>query len=216
MAASPAESAPIGGVSTPTPTTVDVPELTASEQDPADHGDVVRQVIYTALLHVSVYNLDAAAELTESLPQRYGGWIESRNDYQITLRIRANRLFEAMDELMALGVVLDRTLLAEDVTSEYIDLDSRILVLEQIVARLEALLAQAKTVEEALKIRIELDRFRLELEAARVRMRQLSELIDFSTLTVILSPRTNFDELPTSNDPFPWVDALGVEITAYR
>lgn len=213
--ASPA-AAEAGGGAAPTPTPVDVPSLTPTEQDPADHLDVVRQVIYTALLHVAVYNLDAAAELTESLPERYGGWIESRYDYQITLRIRAERLFEAMDELMALGVVLDRTLLAQDVTSEYIDLDSRILVLEQIVARLEALLAQAKTVEEALKIRVELDRFRIELEAARVRMRQLSELIDFSTLTVILSPRTDFDLLPSSNDPFPWVDELGVEITAYR
>ncbi|KIG17161.1 hypothetical protein DB30_03758 [Enhygromyxa salina] len=211
--ASPAEAAPSGGAAAPTPTSVDVPELTATESDPAD---VARQVIYTALLHISVYDLDAAAELTESLPQRYGGWIESRYDYQITVRIRANRLFDAMKELMELGVVLDRTLLAEDVTAEYIDLDSRILVLEEIVAQLEALLARATSVEEALKIRVELDRVRLELESARVRMRQLSELIDFSTLTVILSPRTEFDQLPTSNDPFPWVDTLGVEITAYR
>ncbi|WP_219908113.1 DUF4349 domain-containing protein [Enhygromyxa salina] len=209
-----AEMAPTGGIAAPAP--AEAPELTATEQDPADHGDVTRQVIYTALLHVAVFDLDAAAELTESLPQRYGGWIESRYDYQITIRIRANRLFDAMKELMALGVVLDRTLLAEDVTAEYIDLDSRILVLEEIVAQLEALLARATSVEQALKIRVELDRIRIELEAARVRMRQLAEMIDFSTLTVILSPRTDVGQLPTSNDPFPWVDDLGVEITAYR
>jgi hypothetical protein len=207
------------GESAPSP---DAPTLTPEPAEPtdpaapADHGDLTRQVIYTAGLSVAVYELDAAADLTETLPQRYGGWIESRYDYQITLRIPAEHLFEAMDQLMALGITLDRTLLAQDVTGEYVDLESRILVLEQIVAQLEALLARAKDVEQALQIRIELDRIRLELEAARVRMRMLSELIDFSTLTVIFSSRTTFDQFPTSNDPFPWVDELGTETTEYR
>jgi hypothetical protein len=185
-------------------------------RDPAAEVDNARQVIYTAVLQVAVYDLDAAAELAEDLPRRYGGWIESRYDYQITLRITAAHLFEAIEELSALGVVLDESLLAEDVTAEYVDLESRIRVLEQLVAQLEAMLALAKTVEEALKIRVELDRVRLELESARARMRQLAELIDFSTLTVILSLRGPADPLPSSNDPFPWVDDLGVEITEYR
>jgi hypothetical protein len=164
---------------------------------------------------LSVFDIDAVAETLEDMPKRYGGWIESRYDYQITLRIRAERLFEAMEQLAELGIVLDKSLLAEDVTAEYIDLESRIRVLEQIVARLEALLAKATTVEEALKIRVELDRMRLELEAARVRMRALSEQIDFSTLTVVLTPRGP-EPLPSSNDPFPWVNQMGVEATEYR
>ena len=123
---------------------------------------------------LSVFDIDATAELLEDMPRRYGGWIESRNNYQITLRIKADRLFEAMAQLEEIGIVLDKSLYAEDVTAEYVDLESRIRVLEQIVAQLEALLAKAKTVEEALRIRVELDRMRIELEAARVRMRALS------------------------------------------
>ncbi len=193
---------------------------TASDDDddsstPEVDGEA-RQVIYTASLQVAVYELDAAIELAESLPQRYGGWIDSRYDYQITLRLPAEHLFEAMAELGALGLVIGKTLRADDVTSEYTDLESRILVLEQLVEQLELLLAKAKTVEEALKIRVELDRVRIELEAARVRMRSLSELIDFSTLTLVFSARGPVDALPASNDPFPWVDDLGVETTEYR
>jgi hypothetical protein len=89
-------------------------------------------------------------------------------------------------------------------------------VLEQIVARLEALLAKATTVEEALQIRVELDRMRLELESARVRMRALAESIDFSTLTVVLTQRGPEQLLPSSNDPFPWVNQMGIEATEYR
>ncbi|MFV8752469.1 DUF4349 domain-containing protein [Nannocystaceae bacterium ST9] len=186
-------------------------ELDEPEPDDADD----RQIIYTASLSVAVYELDAAIELAESMPLRYGGWIESRYDYQITLRLPADRLFEAIAELSALGLVLGKTLRADDVTAEYTDLEGRILVLEQLVEQLELLLAKAKTVEEALKIRVELERVRIELEAARVRMRQLSELIDFSTLTLYLSARGS-EALPSSNDPFPWVDDLGVESTEYR
>ena len=168
------------------------------------------------MLHVAVHHIDPAAELAESLPQKYGGWIEARNDYQITLRITAKHLFEAIEELSALGLVLDKQLFAEDVTAQYVDLESRIRVLEQLVAHLEALLARTDSVELALEIRRALDRARIELEAARARMRQLMELVDFSTLTLILSPRSPVEPHPSSNDPFPWVDELGVEITEYR
>lgn len=200
------------------PTVADALSPTTEPHDPADAPELVdaRQVIYTAVLVLSVFDIDAVAELLEGMPLRYGGWIESRYDYQITLRIRAERLFEAMDQLAELGLVLDKSLLAEDVTAQYIDLESRIRVLEQIVARLEALLAKATTVEEALQIRVELDRMRLELESARVRMRALSESIDFSTLTVVLTPRGPEQLLPSSNDPFPWVNEMGIEAVEYR
>lgn len=217
MAEPPAAAAPETSFLIPTPTTDALIVDTAAPQDPADTPALIdaRQVIYTAVMVLSVFDIDAVAELVENMPQRYGGWIESRYDYQITLRIRAGRLFEAMDQLAEIGIVLDKSLLAEDVTAEYVDLESRIRVLEQIVARLEALLAKATTVEEALKIRVELDRMRLELESARVRMRALSEQIDFSTLTVLLTPRGP-EQLPSSNDPFPWVNQMGVEATEYR
>lgn len=207
----------------PAPDTVDVGGIAANTAadaqttDPAEHEHADdRQVIYTAALHLSVYDLDETAALVESLPGRYGGWVEARNDYQITIRVAAEHLFDAIAVLSERGVVLDRALLAQDVTAEYTDLESRIRVLEELVAHLEALLKQAKTVELALEIRVALDAARLELEAARAQMRQLAEAIDFSTLTVVLSQRGPGEPLPTSNDPFPWVDGLGVEITEYR
>jgi hypothetical protein len=199
------------------PTPVDVagnttPEEPSPETSLAEQG---RQVIYTATLQVSVFELDPAIEFAENLTERYGGWIESRYDYTITLRVPAEHLFEAIEQLSALGIVLGKTLQADDVTAEYTDLESRILILEHIVAQLEMLLKKATSVEEALKIRVELDRMRIELEAARARMRQLSEMIDFSTLTLYLSARGP-DALPSSNDPFPWVDSLGTEATEWR
>jgi hypothetical protein len=205
--------------STGTGSVMPVPEMvepaSPDQQSAPGLENLGRQVIYTAHLFVSVYGLDAAIEVAESIPERYGGWIDSRYDYQITLRVPAEHLFEVIEQLSALGVVLGKILQADDVTAEYMDLESRILILEHIVAQLELLLQRATTVEEALKIRVELDRMRIELESARARMRQLSEMIDFSTLTLTLSERGP-EAVQTSNDPFPWVDELGLEATEYR
>lgn len=175
-----------------------------------------RKVIYTATMQLSVYELDEAMTFAEALPERYGGWVQSRYENQITVRVPADRLHDAMTELAALGVVLNKTLQASDVTAEYTDLESRLIVLAQMEAQLLALLEQAKTVEDSLKIRQELERVRIELELARARMRTLSELIGFSTLTLHLVQRGPINPEIGSNDPFPWVDELGVEATEYR
>jgi len=198
-----------GNVIEPAPMPEPAPEQPAPES-------ASRKVVYTASLQVSVYELDDAMEFAEALPERYGGWVQSRYENQITLRVPADRLREAMSELAALGMVLGKTLQASDVTAEYTDLESRLIVLTQMEEQLVALLAQAKTVEESLKIRQELERVRIELELARARMRTLSELISFSTLTLYLVQRGPLNPEVGGNDPFPWVDELGVESTEYR
>lgn len=200
---------PTGGKAEP----AEPPTSEPDDDDQPDHG---RHMVYTASLQLAVYELDEVIEFAEDIPTRYGGWVQARHDYQITLRVPAARLGEVMAELSTLGVVLGKTLQASDVTAQYTDLESRIAVLEKMLEQLELLLAQAKTVEDSLKVRQELERVRIELEAARTQFRQLAELVGFSTLTLHLSLRGSDQALPSSNDPFPWVDQLGVESTEFR
>jgi hypothetical protein len=201
----PAKTEPTVGTGEPTDTSKD-------DQTP-EHG---RQIIYIAGMQISVYNLEAALASVESLPDRFGGWVHSRNQSQVVLRLPADRLKPVMTELSTFGVVESRTLQAQDVTAEYVDLDSRIKVLRETQTQLLDLLGKAKTVEEALHVRRALDQVTMELEVALGRMRQLSDLIAYSTLTVTLIERGPQDSIPTSNDPFRWVDTLGVEATEWR
>ena len=83
-------------------------------------------------------------------------------------------------------------------------------------AQLQLLLERAKTVEQSLEIRKALDSITLELESARAQMRSLAESVAFSTLTLRLSKRGPSDDLPSTNDPFSWVDRLGAEATEFR
>lgn len=183
------------------------------DEDPAKHG---RQIIYTASMRVAVYNVAEAMEVAEAMPEDYGGWIHSRSEGYVVMKIPAAKLKDAMKKLAELGVVEARNLQASDVTAEYVDLESRIKVLQSTQKQLLALLEQAKTVEEALHVRQALDRVNIELETALGRMRQLKSSIAFSTLTLELIERGPYQQIPTSNDPFPWVDELGVEATEFN
>lgn len=208
-----AQTAPVPTPSEPRPDVtrdasvpVDVPKPIASK----------RQIIYTATMQVSVYDLAHSIEQAEALPDRLGGWLHQRIDNQLVLRIPAEHLREAMDIIAELGVVDYRLLEALDVTAEYTDLESRIRVMTEMQAQLARLLQQAKTVEQALEIRRALDEITMELELARARMRELSKSIAFSTLVVQFVARGPDVAIPSSNDPFPWVVELGVEATEYR
>jgi len=200
----------------PAPTPVITPTDLPKQTEVPKQASNKRQVIYTATMQVSVYDVEHSIAQAEALPDRFGGWLHQRMDNQLVLRIPAEHLDEAIDIIGELGVVDYRLLSALDVTAEYTDLESRIRVLGEMHAQLSKLLAQAKTVEQALEIRKALDEITMELELAKARMRELSKSIAFSTLIVQFVARGPDVALPSSNDPFPWVIELGVEATEYR
>jgi hypothetical protein len=193
----------------------------AKEPPPAPEPDAMpaanrgRQIIYTAGMGLSVFDVDDVMNKLEAIPERHGGWLHQRYDNSVVLRVPAAKLELVIAEVSEWGVVEWKTLEALDVTAEYTDLESRIRVLEQMQKHLKELLTRAENVEQSLEIQVELSRITAELEQLRAQMRMLASSIAFSTLAVQLSERSTTQAEP-SNDPFPWVDELGAEATAYR
>lgn len=210
--AAPAEPAPAG--SPGGGTTASSGGDQALEESRKDIGG--RLIIYTASMQVSVFNLADAIEKAELLPEKYGGYVQSIQGGTVVLKIPARKLRTCMNELGELGVVEQRTLSADDVSAEYVDIESRIKALEATHKQLLELLSKARTVDEALHVRASLDSVSAELEVLKGRMRQLDNLIAFSTLTLSMYERGPNQPLPSSNDPFPWVDSLGVEATEWK
>ena len=183
----------------------------------ADDGpDPGRHIIYTASMQVSVFNLKDALERAEAMPSKYGGYVQNMSGAYFVLRIPSAKLRTAMDEIAGLGVVDARTLDAQDVTEEFLDIQTRITVLENTQKQMMELLTKARTVEEALHVRQSLDAITMELEVLKGRLRRLESLTEFSTLTLNLVERGPYSTTPSSNDPFPWVDELGVEATEWK
>ncbi|MCA9635078.1 MAG: DUF4349 domain-containing protein [Myxococcales bacterium] len=177
---------------------------------------VSRQIIYTAEMHLSVFKLDEAMARVEALALDVGGYVQQMREGFYVIRVPAARLRDVMNGVGGLGMVTQRSLQARDVTEEFVDLTTRIRVLRETQLQLIDLLKKAKTVEEALHVRQALDQVTMELEQALGRLRMLENLIGFSTLTVYLEERGPQNNIPSSNDPFPWVDGLGVEATEWN
>lgn len=213
--ASPQTVAPAGATATAgtQAPAADPAEPAVADDEEADAG---RHIVYIATMHVSVFNLADAMEAAEALPEKYGGYIASMTEGSFVLRIPSKNLRKLMSEVGEMGVVEHRSLQAQDVTDEYYDIEARITALEKTHAQLLDLLGKARTVQEALEVRRSLDQIAMELEVLKGRMRKLENLISYSTLTLGLVERGPFTPTPSSNDPFPWVDALGVEATEWK
>lgn len=175
-----------------------------------------RHIVYTAQMNVSVFNLEDAMAKAEALPDKYGGYIQSMNEGNVVLRIPSKSLRKVMEEIGDYGVVDHRALQAADVTAEFVDIDSRIRALQETQKQLLELLTKARTVQEALEVRRALDGITSELEVLKGRMRQLENQISYSTLSLTMYERGPHMPTPSSNDPFPWVNELGVESTEWK
>jgi hypothetical protein len=199
-------------IAEPKPKPVEAKEGQADGDNTDPKKQYARQIIYTA----EIYKLDDAMQRAEELTLAAGGYVQNMSQGYYVLRIPAPALRGVMDELARLGVVEARSLQARDVSEEYVDLTTRIRVLRETQQQLLVLLKQARNVDEALKVRESVDRITMELEQATGRLRLLESLIGFSTLTVRMSQRGPQNTIPSSNDPFPWVDGLGVEATEWN
>jgi hypothetical protein len=84
--------------------------------------------------------------------------------------------------------VIDEAATGEDVTDQYVDLQSRLTNLQATRDRIRQFLAQAKTVEEALKVNEQLSQVEQQIEETQGRMNYLKDRSAFSTITIEIAP----------------------------
>jgi hypothetical protein len=167
-------------------------------------------LIYTANLVMGVFEAAEAIDQAEKLALDAGGYLVSRDDQSITVRVPAAKFHGTLKEVMKLGDVRHRNVKVQDVTEQFHDLQIRLRNAEAVLARLHTLLDRAQSVKDALAVEAELARVAGQVEQLKGKLKLLRELIAFSTITV------RFDAEPVeqleSNIPlpFPWLDSLGL------
>lgn len=110
-----------------------------------------------------------------------GGRIENT----VTIRVPAGNFDALMQKIESSAMKIDyKNIDVQDVTQEYIDLDTRIRTKKEVEARYQELLKRANTVDEILKIEAQIGDIRAEIESAEGRLRYLSKQVTYSTLTV--------------------------------
>ncbi len=178
----------------------------------SDVAPIQQMLIYTAQLHLAVFETSKSLASVEDLARELGGFLAHRADNQITIRVPVARFDEAMRRICGQGDVLSRNVQVEDVTEQFLDISLRLKNARQVRDRIAALLASAKTVEESLKVEQELKRLSEEIERLEGRIKYLSDRARYSTITVTFEPVRTDDVNPNRvfQLPFPWLQDLGL------
>ncbi|WP_434045891.1 MULTISPECIES: DUF4349 domain-containing protein [Sorangium] len=212
QAAGPARPAPAGPAPQPAATTpTGAAPQGAAQAAAAVSASPAPLLIYTAQIAMAVFEVGASLGKVEALAQELGGFLARRDDRTITIRVPAARFDEALKRLEGLGDMLQRNVVAEDVTEEFLDLGVRIRNARAVRDRLEKLLDKAVKVEESIQLERELARVAGELDRLEGRLKYLRDRVAFSTLTVSFQPRSTETITPSGPRlPIDWLNELGL------
>lgn len=148
-------------------------------------------------LEVLVEDVSAAVARARATATSTGGWVSSEEvspgDAQragwatVVLRVPSEDLDGVVTSLSELGEVTGSRSSADDVKSEYRDLEARVATLEAGADRLRELVAEATSVESVATLERELADREVELDALKARMQVLAEDVSRSTVTLHLA-----------------------------
>lgn len=165
-----------------------------------------RSVIQTGSVSLHCPDVaDARFEL-DKLVDRHGGQIDDERTAtdqdgtiarsRVVIRVPSREFDGAMTELARLGVLVEATRKAEDVTTQVIDVAARIKAQAASVERVETLLSRAESIGDVVAIEAQLTRRQAELDSLRQTQAYLADQTSMSTISVHLERST--DEAPTA------------------
>ncbi|WP_171016955.1 DUF4349 domain-containing protein [Pseudalkalibacillus caeni] len=153
-----------------------------------------RKIIYNADLELTVEKLDETKEKIESLTSEHGGYIVQSSYFtdenkiqhgSVTVRVPSNKFksFLAFASDLSKGNPR-QSINGQDVTEEYVDLESRLKAKEAVRERLESFLKNAEKTEDLLAISDDLGQVQEEIEQLQGRITYLKNQSDYATVSI--------------------------------
>jgi hypothetical protein len=218
MPTTPAAAATISAAAAPTAPAADEPAGKASANLPnAAPRSSIRMIIKNGEMTLLVSDTDRALDQATGIAVNSGGYVVSSKTWSsgdhksaaLTMGVPSDQFEGVQRQLRALAVeVLSDTSSGQDVSDEYVDLQSRLTNLGATATRIRELLKDAKDVDEALQVNIKLSEVESEIEQIKGRMQYLKDRSAFSTIVLNLQP-----DVPTPT-PAAWQPGKTVESAA--
>ncbi|CAG9608628.1 DUF4349 domain-containing protein [Pseudoneobacillus rhizosphaerae] len=185
----------------------------ASEEKSDSDESVDRMVIYKANLRMRVKNFENAQKEMEAKAKKYNGFMIGSTSYRdsneqvsgsITLRVPQQHFQSFLNDAEGVAEeVLERNVNGQDVTEEYVDLESRLRAKRVVEERLLEFMKNAQKTEDLLKISSDLSVVQEEIEQVMGRMKFLENQSALSTITIdlyeknVIVPNLEKDDLNT-------------------
>ncbi|WP_066318612.1 DUF4349 domain-containing protein [Bacillus sp. FJAT-29814] len=176
--------------------------LTNQESDQSKPDETVtvqvqnKMVIYQANLELRVKKFDQTVRALEEKVSQYGGYIAESNviregkellNGRLTIRLPQQHFQEFLHDAEGQAAeVLQRNITGQDVTEEYVDLESRLKSKRVVEERLLSFMKEAAKTEDLLKISADLAAIQEDIETIEGKMKFLENQTSFSTVTITL------------------------------
>jgi hypothetical protein len=167
------------------------------DEDTGPAVTVDRLIIRDARLDLVVPDTEDALSEIESVVSEMGGYVVQSSVYQsgeskqasVQVRIPAEKLDQALERFRGMASeVRSENVSGQDVTDEYVDLQSRLRSKEAAEAKLLEFLQEAEDTEAALSVYAELERIQTDIEVIKGRMQYLEQSAAMSSVTIELTP----------------------------
>ncbi|MDX9872778.1 MAG: DUF4349 domain-containing protein [Clostridia bacterium] len=161
---------------------------------PEMQEDIERKIIKNADVSLEVDDFTAAVETLKQKITAAGGYIANenvntnrRNDAKsgyMQVRLPAVQFENFMTGMDTLGTVRNRNIYTQDVTEEYVDVQSRLKAMRVKEERLLDILTKSGQLSDILAVENELANTRANLESLEGRLRYLSNRVDYSSISI--------------------------------
>ena len=174
-----------------------------------------RKLITTVTMEAETENLDAMLSHVNAKITALNGYMESQQinngsayskyryrSADMTIRIPAENLSQFVDMVSENCNIISNYRTSEDVTLQYVSMESRIEALEIEQERLLALLEQADNMEDLLTIESRLTDVRYDLEQIHSQMLVMQNRINYSTVHLYLNEVVEYTEVEEEPETF--------------
>jgi len=168
-----------------------------------------RKIKKEATIRFQVKDLAESSAKVEKLTAKYNATITNSQTYNqeesieasYAIRVAPEKLDDLLKSIQGESIFLDnKTVSAEDVTLQYVDVEARIKAKQAVKQKYLELLAKTNNVQEILAIEVELQKVQEELEVVQAQMKALQQQVNYSTINLTMyqlvpasySDRTSF------------------------
>ncbi|MCF7846770.1 MAG: DUF4349 domain-containing protein [Candidatus Gracilibacteria bacterium] len=157
-----------------------------------------RKIVKNASLGLQVEDTEEARTEVESLVEAFDAFVTNLNShevrpgilaYNLTIRVPADKLEPLMNAVINLGMKKHENFSIQDITAQYVDLESRLENLETRRERLREMMdRETDNLSDVLQIDRELTSVQQEIENIERQLKRHDTDVDFSTLTLSIQP----------------------------
>ena len=163
-------------------------ETKSEDPSASDLGE--RKQIFRYKLSLQTVGYDELLSRIRTEAKSLGGFVESLEEDQynslrsatLEIRVPAEKAEAFTDGIAGAAVVTSRSVSSEDVTMEYVDVETRIANLESERQALNAMMEKAVSVDDLITIQSRLSDVQYELESYTARRNKLAELVGLSEI----------------------------------